>query len=263
MSTSIDPHLFISYASVDRTAVMPVADRLLGAGLPVWIDQMDIPGAAAYGAEIGAAIRRCRALVLCCSPASLVSPNVKQELMLAWKYQRPYLPLIIQWTTIPPDLEYWLEGVQWIEVVDRPSERWLPEILRALDRLETNAAATVAPARVEGGGPVGLPHPLTEILGRESDVAEVAGLLAVHRLVTLTGPGGTGKTRLAIAAAHAVSAEFGGGAAFVDLSPVSDPELVGPMVARALGIRGTPQQSTFEAIKAGLGGSSPVGPRQL
>lgn len=242
--------LFISYASVDRPVVTPVLDVLAAAGYRVWIDLSDIPGGTAFGTEIAAAIRSCRALMLMCSPKSLASPNVKQELMLAWKYQRPCIPLIIERTKFPPELDYWLEGVQWIEVLDRSPGQWLEQVKRALKRTESPPSS----AAVSDGArePVRLPHPLTDILGREGEIEELTGLLAKHRLVTVTGPGGTGKTRLAIATARAASADFPDGAVFVDLSAISEPELVCPAVAVALGIHGSPAQSMLESVKSAL-----------
>ena len=84
-----------------------------------------------------------------------------------------------------------------------------------------------------------VPLPLTSFVGREREVAQLVDLLRMEdiRLVTLTGPGGAGKTRLALRAAQAIGPEYADGVAFVDLTPVRDPELVAPSVARALGLR--------------------------
>ncbi|MGW4928124.1 ATP-binding protein [Agromyces sp. NPDC004153] len=88
------------------------------------------------------------------------------------------------------------------------------------------------------GGTVELPTSLTSLIGREQEVAAVAELLADEgvRLVTLTGPGGIGKSRLSIEAANRVRDRFPGGIAFVDLAPVVDPALVPAAIANALGI---------------------------
>lgn len=80
-----------------------------------------------------------------------------------------------------------------------------------------------------------LPAPPTPLIGREREIEELAALLrGPARLVTLTGPGGTGKTRLALAAAEALCDDFAEGAHFVDLAPLRDPAAVAPAIAHAL-----------------------------
>jgi predicted ATPase/DNA-binding SARP family transcriptional activator len=80
-----------------------------------------------------------------------------------------------------------------------------------------------------------LPAPATPLVGREREIEELAALLrGPARLVTLTGPGGTGKTRLALGAAEALRDDFDDGAHFVDLSALRDPATVAPAIAHAL-----------------------------
>lgn len=97
-----------------------------------------------------------------------------------------------------------------------------------------------------------LPAATTSFIGREHETADVARLLATARLVTLTGPGGCGKTRLALAVADRQLASFVDGVWFVDLAPVTDPDGVAPALAAVLGLRETPgqplRQMLFEAI---------------
>jgi predicted ATPase/class 3 adenylate cyclase len=85
--------------------------------------------------------------------------------------------------------------------------------------------------------PSNLPVQLTSFVGRDAEVAQAKVLLGKSRLMTITGPGGTGKTRLALQLAAEVSGEFPDGAFFVDLAPVSEPALVVPAIAAGLGIR--------------------------
>jgi tetratricopeptide (TPR) repeat protein len=82
-----------------------------------------------------------------------------------------------------------------------------------------------------------VPSPLTELLGRETALQEIGARLHRNRLVTLTGTGGIGKTRLAIAVAKEVSGVFVGGAWFVDLTALSDGKLIEQTVAAALQLR--------------------------
>jgi len=83
-----------------------------------------------------------------------------------------------------------------------------------------------------------LPVPATPFLGRERELAEVVGLLAETRLLTLTGPGGTGKTRLALQSAGMAADSYPDGIYWVPLAPLREPTLVLEEAARALGSKG-------------------------
>ena len=104
--------------------------------------------------------------------------------------------------------------------------------------------------------PVRPPSPLTRLVGREPELASIVRMLAEEgqRLVTITGPGGIGKSRLAVAAAREVEAAFPDGVVFVDLAPVLDAPLVIPAVADALGIRDIGDRPLAEKLVAALGG---------
>jgi predicted ATPase/class 3 adenylate cyclase/DNA-binding CsgD family transcriptional regulator len=93
-----------------------------------------------------------------------------------------------------------------------------------------------------------LPVALTSFVGREAELAQVHEILTGNRLVTLTGAGGAGKTRLAIQIAGQLSGEFGDGVWYVDLAPITDPDLVPVTVARALGLPDQPGRSTMDTL---------------
>lgn len=93
-----------------------------------------------------------------------------------------------------------------------------------------------------------LPTSRTSFIGREREVGDLVSLLGQERCVTITGTGGSGKTRLSTEAAHAVIADFGDGAVFVSLATISDPALVPAQVATALGDVGSHTDDQVAAI---------------
>jgi len=104
------------------------------------------------------------------------------------------------------------------------------------------------PAAGPAAGVHGWPAALTSFIGRAAQVAEVAGLLGEFRLVTVTGPGGAGKTRLAGEVARSAAARFADGVWLVELGPVQDPAQVASVVAAALGVREQPGLSAADAV---------------
>jgi predicted ATPase/DNA-binding SARP family transcriptional activator len=97
-----------------------------------------------------------------------------------------------------------------------------------------------------------LPAPLSSFVGRETELAEIEQLLAQARLVTLTGVGGVGKTRLALAAARRALPDYAEGVCFLDLAPLSDATLVPSQLAAALELREQPDRSLEQALVSRL-----------
>jgi predicted ATPase/DNA-binding CsgD family transcriptional regulator len=106
----------------------------------------------------------------------------------------------------------------------------------------------VSAAETAAGGVHGFPAALTSFIGRDGPVREVAGLLAEQRLVTVTGPGGVGKTRLAGQVARAVASGFADGAWLAELAPVGEAAQVPGVVAAALGVREQPGVPVAKAV---------------
>src|SRR5687768_10599846 len=111
---------------------------------------------------------------------------------------------------------------------------------------EIRAAAGRAPR-----APVSnLPEPVSELIGRDAPVRDVMTLVTSHRLVTLTGTGGIGKTRLALEIARRLLPRFADGAGLAELGPLTDPQLVPGAVAGALGLAPVSGTASFESVAA-------------
>ncbi|MFG2004066.1 ATP-binding protein [Spirillospora sp. NPDC048911] len=133
----------------------------------------------------------------------------------------------------------------------RTVESHVSSLLRKLAVPDRRALAQRAPEPA-GAGPsrpaTVLPAPLTSFIGRVNERAELAELIKAHRQVTAVGPGGVGKTRLALAVAAGYSDEVW----FVDLVPVTDPGMIATAVAGALGLGEQPGRDMTESVVAAL-----------
>lgn len=125
-----------------------------------------------------------------------------------------------------------------------------PETLSLLDSINPAAGQDTSPAELTN-----LPTPLTSFIGREREIAAVGELLLGDgtlpgrcRLITLTGPGGSGKTRLAIQVARSLLPKFLHGVWWIDLGPLGDASLVADTVLRSLGAAPAPEQSPLQSL---------------
>jgi predicted ATPase/class 3 adenylate cyclase len=123
---------------------------------------------------------------------------------------------------------------------------------RLFDLIIDGLPADFPPPRTVDARPNNLPLQLTSFVGRTREITQAVRLLTEHRLVTLTGPGGSGKTRLALAVANEVLPSFEDGVSFVDLAPLSDHAQVPSAVTQALGMREQPGRELIDTLVDGL-----------
>ena len=142
---------------------------------------------------------------------------------------------------LPPDAFLIDLGVHTLRDLPRP-ERVVqlchPDLRNDFPPLRTSKAV----------GAPNLPMQLTSFVGRETEMADVVRLLAESRLVTLIGAGGAGKTRLAIEVGARTAAGHRDGVCYIDLAPITDPDLVPTTAARAFGLADQPGRSTMDAL---------------
>jgi hypothetical protein len=148
--TSFDspPQLFISYASRDRDKVVELARALDSCGVSIWRDQDQILGGENYGPKIVRGIRSAKAVLVCCSDAAMRSKNVKQEIQLAWHYNVPCFPVLLEPVSYSEQVEYWLTGWQYVELSNEPLHLALPKIVAGLRQMGVGPQHSPRPAHV-------------------------------------------------------------------------------------------------------------------
>ncbi|SEE62737.1 ATP-binding protein [Jiangella alba] len=138
----------------------------------------------------------------------------------------------------------------------RTVETHVSSLLRKLGAPDRRAlaalAAEAAHAERTSQALAGLPAPLNPFIGRDEERRELRAAVGAHRQVSAVGPGGVGKTRLALAVAAGLAADFADGVWFVDLVPVTDPAMVGSAVAAALGVGEQQGRGIDDSVTAAL-----------
>ena len=141
-----------------------------------------------------------------------------------------------------------------VELVDLGEHRLrgISGTMRLFQLAIAELPSTFPPPRSDSVSAAHLPPRLTSFVGRDAELADLADRVAASRLVTLTGPGGAGKTSLATECARAVADRFGDGAWFVALDAISDPAVVASAIASALGLRETGDRPAEEQLRDNL-----------
>jgi predicted ATPase len=243
--------VFISYSFDDKAVADAFCAQLEAAGIACWIAPRDPRPGLPYGAQIVQAISQSAVTALVFSRAANASRAVLGEIELGANRGKPIFPMRIDPVEPVEDLEYYIRSLHWFDATQRPIDARLGEAVTALRALLDGVPRD---ARPDTASRTNLPAQVTSFVGRESEVAEISQMLEAHRLVTLTGSAGIGKTRTTLEAASSVLDAFEDGVWFVELAPLASGEYVAATVAQAAGIalppRGDALDNLVAAVKA-------------
>jgi len=156
-------------------------------------------------------------------------------------------PIAVQNPEVPAPLCWAIERC----LAKEPDKRYVSTRDLARELAAIRDRFSEKPARQAESRPANIPVQRTAFVGREKEIAAAKELLLSKdaRLVTITGPGGIGKTRLGVEVATGLIENFTGGIHFVPLSPLRDPDLIAPVIVQTLGIREAGGQSPLELLR--------------
>ena len=239
----MDPEVFICHSSADAQTAGGICALLEASGVRCWIAPRDpVPGIP-YGQQLVSAIARTTVVLFVFSAEANDSRAVLGELELASNRGKIILPVRIDDVSPSASLEFYVRPIHWFDAATRRFDDVAPELVRHVQGLLGQTAVVPStPADVPRE-----PHPahaprhnllsaLTSFVGRKTEVAEVERSLKESRLVTLCGPGGIGKTCIAMQVGlHQIDAHRDG-VWFVDLAPVAGDAFVAKRMAAVFGL---------------------------
>ncbi len=238
--------VFISYSRKDLAFVRQLACDLEQKGLQVWWDVSDLVAGEHWSQAIESALRASDFCIVVLSPAALDSEWVAKEYTYALGRKIRVLPIFYKDCEIPLAFT----DIHIADFRSNPHDG-LEALLGVLRG--ASGSETASPAAAEWKPPKpsrsNLPLQLTGFIGREREIEEIKQLLQDHRLVTLTGAGGTGKSRLALQVAAQVLDQFQDGVWLVELAPITDATLIPPTVLRLLGLNTEAGRNPLDVLK--------------
>lgn len=237
-----------SYSRRDALRVVPILAALQARGVGVWFDR-DIAGGTFWEEAIMRTLRRARTVLFFVSRSSLASDRCFDEISAARSLHKTIIPVVLDHIVFPDDLpDRFALTLQNRATIDArgPADDAVPAVLRAL--ADAGVAGTAATLDEQPNERTNLPLRLPPLIGREQQLPKVLDLIGRHALVTLTGSGGVGKTRLALETGRQMLAGMPDGVWLVELAPLTDPALLASTVASTLGINPGARDNAAEPL---------------
>ena len=248
------PLLFISHATEDVALAAELRQILVDEGYQTWMAPGDIRGSRPWAEQILEAIAAATVMVVLVSSQAMRSSHVGREVNVAFDHNKAVLPIRIEDVALSGTLRYLLAMVQWVDAFPPPLHRHHERLSKGVADALSDRGTTPQPPlpRMIEVQLHNIPSQVSAFFGREQEVAQIEKLIADHRLVTITGVGGGGKTRLALQVAAEVLDLFPDGVWFVNLAPVTEPGLVADIVAGSFGFRAQSGQPAIDSFASYL-----------
>jgi predicted ATPase len=222
--------VFISYSSKNSVIANAACAAIEATGAHCWMAPRNIRPGRTYGEAIIDGMNECKILVLIYSTYSNASPQVLREVERAVSKGLEIITVRVEDVVMSKAMEYFLAASHWLDGISADTESALHRLgdavhlgLNQPDALgEFSAPAAAVQAVIPHKLPAhNLPASLTSFVGRATEKTDIGEVLVQSRLVTITGPGGSGKTRVALEVAGEQLDHYPDGVWFVDLQSVS------------------------------------------
>ncbi|MFK8052535.1 MAG: TIR domain-containing protein [Woeseiaceae bacterium] len=225
------PYLFVSYSHADAAEVYAELDWMNNASLPIWYDE-GLHAGDRWNDELARSIRQSSVFLFFVSPRSVASSHCLRELNFAMSAEVPILSIYLEPTTLPDGVQFSIGDRQAIMRSRLATQSYRDKARLALTQmLDVTTTASLGDV-----GGTNLSANRDRLIGRDAELTDLCELIEKHRMTTVTGAGGSGKSRLSEEAA----AEFVGlkrdGVWLVALAPLTSGTLVAQQIAQALGV---------------------------
>ncbi len=255
--------VFISYSSRDVLTATAICKALEGAGVACWIAPRNILPGQTWSEAIIDGLNDSQVMVLLYSAASNASPQVLREVERAVSKRLGLLAFRVEDVSPSKAMEYLISVSHWHDATTGPLETHLQKMVESVHALlatrgepATPVMPAMPPPTVSAPSPSPIPNNLpaamTSFVGRVQAKADVKDRLSAARLLTLVGPGGSGKTRLALQVASEVRENYPDGVWLVELAALTEPEFVPATVAAALNISEQPGRPLLQTLAQAL-----------